>query len=162
MANNDKKMMEYEVKKLLGINENEIRKQIDSLNHNWKKCFYCEKMHHKDYYINTMNYCVHCWAWLNYYDYDLITDKYRGISTSQEMDEIKKTIKRVYKVHLQANCKNNECIFNKIKQLAENKTLHINLVNLLELNEKIEIKPTKINSKNKNLNIDYDKSYIMI
>jgi hypothetical protein len=164
MANdkNDKKMMEYEVNKLLGINANQIKNQIDSLNHNWKKCFYCEKMHHKDYYISTMNYCVHCWSWLNFYDYELTTGKYRGITSSQEIEEIKKTIKKVYNVHLNANCKINDCILNKIKQLSENKTLHSSLVEIIEIKKKIELKPTKINSKNKNLNIDYEKSYIII
>lgn len=162
MANNNKTMINYEVNKLIGINEKEIIKQIDSLNHNWKKCFYCEKMHHKDYYINTMNYCIHCWAWLNFYDYDLTTGKYNGSDTSQEIKNINEKIKNIYKIHLQAKCKNNECIFNKIKELAEKKTLHTSLIELLELNEKIELKPTKINNKNKNLNIDYEKSYIII
>ena len=68
----------------------------------------------------------------------------------------------LHPIHLETNCNNDECIFNKIKKHAEMKTLHNSLVELLELNKKPKLEAFHFNYKNKNLNVNFEESYIVI
>ena len=149
---------ETEKNKLIGISQSEIKNQ-DCDKNAWTHCMYCEKYHFNDYYVPTMNYCIHCWAWLNSHEYDIEKGIYSG---NASMEDVKKCIKKAYPVHLETDCKNNECIFNKIKKYSELKTLHISLVELLELNKKPKLETFNFNYKNKNLNVNFEESYIVI
>ena len=148
---------EIEKNKLMGINQTDINNQ-ESKN-SWKNCMYCEKYHTKEYYVPNMNYCFHCWAWLNSHEYDIQTGVYFG---DVSIEDIKNILKKAYPVHLETNCTNDECIFNKIKKHAEMKTLHMSLVDLLELNKKPKLEALHFNYKNKNLNVNFAESYIVI
>jgi hypothetical protein len=147
-----------EIDKLMGIGPNDGK--YHSINKNeWKNCIYCEKYHHKDYYTIGMDYCFHCWAWLNAHEYNIEKGVYTGIIS---MEDIKSSIKKIYPVHLEADCKNSDCIFNKIKKFADLKLLHSSLIELLELNKKPEQQAICFNYKNKNLNVNFEESYIVI
>jgi hypothetical protein len=147
-----------EIDKLIGIVQTDNKYQ--SINKNeWKNCVYCEKFHHKDYFIQGMDYCVHCWGWLNCHEYDIELGFYGGVCS---IEDIHKTIKKVYPIHNESNCKNDECIFTKIKKYSELKQLHKSLIELLELNKKQQQIAVCFNYRNKNLNIDFDESYIVV
>jgi hypothetical protein len=147
-----------ETYKLMGIAHNDAKYQTINKNE-WKNCIYCEKYHHNDYYIPGINYCIHCWAWLNSYEYDIENGKYNGLSS---IEDINKMIKKVYPVHIETNCKNSDCLFDKIKKHADAKTLHLSLIELLELNKKPKQEVNCFNYKNKNLNINFEESFIII
>lgn len=150
--------LQTEIDKLIGIGQNDAKYNTIKKTE-WTNCVYCEKFHHNDYYIVGMDYCIHCWAWLNAYEYDIEKGIYTGISS---MEDIKKSIKKIYPIHLESDCKNSECIFNKIKNCADLKLLHSSLAELLELNKKPEHKAICFNYKNKNLNVNFEESYIVI
>jgi hypothetical protein len=157
--NTDNSISQTEINKLMGISQIEKNNQIEVNINDWKNCIYCEKFHHKDYYAPNMNYCIHCWAWLNSHEYDLEKGIYYG---DNSMEDIKKMIKKAYPVHLESKCSNTECVFNKIKKLGECKILHSSIVELLELNKKPKLEAVCFNYKNKNLAVNFDESYIVI
>ena len=148
---------ENEINKLMGIVKNELTNHTNNINE-WFKCTFCEKYHHKDYFVNDV-YCIHCWAWLNSHEYDLEKGIYNGNNSVENINNI---IKKAYPIHLETKCSNNECVFNKIKKFAENKTLHTSLIELLELNKKPKLEAICFNYKNKNLAVNFDESYIVI
>lgn len=155
---NSKNISQDEIDKLMGIAQ--IDNKYHAINKNeWKNCMYCEKFHHKDYFIPGIEYCIHCWAWLNAHEYDIESGFYGGNSP---IEDINKSIKKVYPVHLESKCTNEECIFNKIKKYSEIKLLHTSLLDLLELNKKSQQVAVCFNYRNKNLNVNFDESYIVI
>jgi thioredoxin reductase len=155
---NENDILQAEIDKLIGIDGNSAK--YNSVNKNeWKNCVYCEKFHHADYFVTGMNYCVHCWAWLNGHEYDIVSGVYSGVHSQ---NDVNKTIKKVYSVHNASKCVNELCLFNKIKQYAENKILHSSLVEMFELNKKPKQMAICFNHKNKYLNVDFEESYIVI
>ena len=155
---NENKIAQAEIDKLIGIEAHGAK--YNAINKNeWKQCVYCDKFHHKDYYVLGMEYCVHCWAWLNGHEYDIESGVYVGLHSQ---NDINNTIKKVYQVHCEAKCVNDECVFNKIKKDAEIKLLHQSLVELLELNKKPQQVAVCFNYKNKILNVDFEESYIVV
>jgi len=155
---NENKISQTEVDKLMGVEAHSTKYAAINKNE-WKQCMYCEKFHHKDYYGSGMEYCIHCWAWLNGHEYDIESGVYAGIHSQ---DDVNKAIKKAYPVHCEANCVNDECVFNKIKKYAEIKLLHFSLVELLELNKKPQQVAVCFNYKNKNLNVNFEESYIVV
>jgi len=154
----DEEIPQTEIDKLMGIDENSVKfKQINK--NEWKQCIYCVKYHHIDYYISNADYCIHCWAWLNSHEYDIEQGIYNG---TYEKEEIDKAIKKVYKIHLKTECKMQDCFFNKIKKYIEINLLHKSLIELLELNKKPKLRAVSFNYKNKNLDVNYEESYIVI
>jgi hypothetical protein len=147
-----------EIDKLMGISQTDGKYHTINKNE-WKNCIYCEKYHHKDYYGNGIDYCMHCWAWLNAHEYDIEKGVYTGIMS---MEDIKSSIKKIYPIHLQADCKNSDCFFNKIKKLTDLKLLHHTLIELLELNKKPTQQAICFNYKNKDLNVNFEESFIVI
>lgn len=155
----DEKTLELEVDKMMGLVYAEAKFKQRTDKDDWIQCIYCEKMVHKNYYIVNMYHCINCWGWMNIQDYDLELGIYKG---EQSQNDVNEGIKKAYKVHNLTKCKLDECIFNKIKKLYENKLLHKNLVEILELNKKKELKAINFNNKNKNLDVNYEESYIVI
>ena len=133
----------------------------------WKYCTYCDKYHGREFFMQ-IDYCIHCWAWLNAQEINLETGKYTG---SISFDTIKTFIKKVYPIHLKGNCSNKECIFNKITEFAKNNKLNIIFSELLFNKQKIQLlgglHPDKIvqvdiNLKTHKLNINFTESEINI
>jgi hypothetical protein len=154
----ENKISQLEIDKLLGVEPQD--KKYGVLNKNeWKQCMYCDKFHHIDYYSSGMEYCIHCWAWLNNHEYNIETGIYTGVHSQNDINE---TLKKAYSVHSELKCTVQECLFNKIKKFAEIKLLHSSLVELLGLNKKSEQKAVNFNYKNKNLNVNFDESYIIV
>jgi hypothetical protein len=158
IVNNKDDNIEEEIDKLMGIEQNN-NKYTKIKKNEWRECMYCEKFHHNDYYVSGMEYCIHCWAWLNGHEYDIESGVYGGIHSQ---NDINKLIKKVYPVHCVSKCVNEECLFNKIVKYSEIKLLNNSLVELLELNKKTELKAVSFNYKNKNLNVNFDESYIVL
>lgn len=153
-----KNLEHVEIDKLMGIAQNEIKNYGINKNE-WENCVYCGKYHTKDYYVYGMDYCIHCCGWLNSHEYDIEKGIYTGINS---MEDIKKMIKKIYPIHVEANCKNTDCLFYKIKKCADIKTLHCSLIELLELNKKPKQEAVCFNYKNKNLNVNFEESFITI
>lgn len=157
----DNDISQFEIDKLIGITQtdNTFKAMAKKEFNEWKNCMYCEKLHHKDYFISGLEYCVHCWGWLNSNEYDIESGFYMGMIS---VEDINKIIKKVYPVHCESKCTNEECIFTKIKKYSEIKLLHTSLIELLELNKKPQQVAVCFNYKNKNLNVNFDESYIVV
>lgn len=155
MYNTENLITQEDKNKLIGIDD--LKSQTEPTN--WKKCMYCEKFHHLDFFPKDVEYCVHCWAWLNSHEYNIQEGVYMGI---HKLEEIQKTLKRAYPIHLEIKCVNHDCLFDKIKKYNEIKILHPSLSELLELNKKPKQIAISFNNKNKALNVDYEKSFIVM
>ena len=114
-------------------NINEFEGSNNQIN-GWKQCYYCQKYHPKNMHLDKLEYCGHCWAWLNSNQIDLTNGKYSG---DKSMKEILNFLKLTYPLH-STLCNNVECIYNKIHYLISN-----------ELGFKNEIKENKENKENK-------------
>ena len=147
--------------KLVGMDEISFNNnKILSNKQNWKHCTYCDKYHGNEFFMQ-LDYCIHCWGWLNMQEINLETGKYTGTIS---FDTVKSFIKKVYPIHLKANCTNKECVFNKITELAKNNKLNIVFTDLIfeKTVKKEEVVSVNINIKNHKLNINFDKSEISI
>jgi len=148
--------------KIMGIDKTDKKYHLINKK-TWKKCIYCEKYHPNEYFMEEIDYCIHCWAWLNSNDYDIEQGIYKG---DIPFKSVKTMIKKIYPIHKESTCKI-ECIFDKIKKSIISNTLHSSLIELLELNKTTQIESKtdiKINKK-KIINMDnvnYEKSYISI
>lgn len=137
------------------IKPNENINELDGVNYHikdWSQCFYCTKYHPKSMHISNLDYCGHCWAWLNSSQIDLENGKYTGdISIGEVMEFIKTT----YPLHSK-NCSNNECIYNKINLLSKINKLHDSYCISLGFIKKETI---TINNSNKNYNYKIRKPH---
>lgn len=107
-------------------NLNNKMKEFDGIlskTNGWKQCIYCTKYHPESMYLPEMNYCGHCWGWLNNQQLDLINGNYNGTNT---YDEVKNFLKLTYPLHPKT-CTNIECVYNKIKSLVTNNKINYNL-----------------------------------
>ena len=126
----------------------------------WKYCDFCEKYHSKEFFFDNIIYCVHCWGWLNSHEFNL---EMGIINSKLSIDTINNMIKIVYPLHLESTCINNECIFTKIKKLNDDNKLAKSLMDLLGFTKILKQQTIKsINFKNRNLNINYNDSFIII
>ena len=119
---------------------NEKKKEFDgsvNIKNNWTQCFYCNKFHPASMHLPDMTYCGHCWGWLNSDQLKLTEGVYVGPNT---IDEVKNFLKLTFPLH-PITCVNQECVYNKIKQLAQTKTLHLDFcveLGFMKLDEKTE------------------------
>ena len=129
----------------------------------WKQCIYCQKYHPEKMYLNDINYCGHCWGWLNSNQIDLTSGKYLGDKT---IEEIHNFLKLTYPLH-SLKCVNEECIYNKINTLNKSNKLHNTLCVCLGF-EKIEVKEEKkeyiynIKKPHSNIYINYNLSNVKL
>ena len=132
---------------------------------NSKLCVYCEKYVDKKYYIpispldiiNTTNYCIHCWAWLNFNDVNLSEGLYFGNLNQNIVFEY---IKNSIDIHKNIECKNENCLFNCYIKLEKNNKLNsIFCKEIKEENKNIK-KDNKIFTRD--IQIDWKKSSISI
>jgi hypothetical protein len=109
---------------LNGIQNEKVIEFIGSINGKagWIKCLYCDRFHPLSMHLTGMEYCGHCWGWLNSNQMDLEKGIYKG---QNPISEIKNYLKETFKLHDPTKCVNVECIYNKIINLEKNKKLHI-------------------------------------
>jgi hypothetical protein len=88
----------------------------------WIKCLYCDRYHPNSMHLTGMEYCGHCWSWLNTNQLDLEKAIYTG---QNSISEVKQYLKDTFKLHDPTKCTTAECIYNKIISLEKNKKLHI-------------------------------------
>ena len=147
------------------INETEKFLGKNDIFPNSKLCDYCEKYIDSKYYIpttafdkkNTIKYCIHCWAWLNYNDVKLSEGLYIGnLNQNIVFDYIKNSVD----IHRQIGCVNVNCLFNEYSKLEKNNKL--NIIFCKEV--KKEKKEDKLDSRifTRDIQIDWDKSSISI
>jgi hypothetical protein len=158
-----------EVDKLIGLTLDDAKYIAIKNKNEWKQCIYCEKYHSNEYFLDSLSqsptdnlsptYCFHCWGWLNAQDINLEQGYYIG---NFPYDDIKKLLKKAYPIHLESKCTNNDCTFTKMSRYSEAKILHKQFIDLLELNKPVKQQSVYINFKNRNLNINYKESYIVI
>lgn len=131
---------------------------FDYLINNSKLCFYCNKYLYEDIFIKNCEYCIHCWAWLNYQQVDLENGKYSG---DLDYQDLKTKLKNTY--HLHKNCNIKDCIYNKINDLSKNNKLHYEFCKLFNINIKENtIKKVYKIKKKRFLKINYNLSEISI
>lgn len=164
---NEKKSEDLDVKK----------KEFDgsqSSKNGWTKCFYCDKYHPKSMHLPGMQYCGHCWGWLNGDQLNLTTSVYSG--SPNTIVEVLNFLKLTYPLH-PSTCTNTDCIYNKITVGKNNGTLHWDLsvqlgfIKKEELEKKIphtNTTKTNLNAQNKiynkgnGLRINFNSSSVSI
>lgn len=135
------------------------------------QCFICNNYHPNYIHLPNINYCAHCWAWLNSEQLNLIDGIYNG---ETNINEIINLLKLTYSHHPNT-CNNNECIYNKIKQYKSENRLNAKFNILFENdddkkrniiinnnNKKDENKLNKCIIKNRHIMINYKLSSITI
>lgn len=161
--NNFKKISNMKIK-----NE-ETKKFIGSYEQvpNSKLCQYCDKFIDKNYFIplyalnnnQTLDYCMHCWGWLNFNDVKLTEGLYFGnLNQNIVFDYIKKSIEP----HKKIGCTNQNCIFNEYEKLEKSNKLNIIFCKEIKennINKNIS-KENKIYTRD--ININWEKSSISI
>ena len=131
-------------------------------NHNLvKECNICFKYVHRDYYYTNLNYCVHCWGWLNSQNLCLESGKYELDNLNE--DDIKIMLSKTFKLHTSIKCTNKDCVYNKIIDAYNNNKLNKNLAIAVGLQEDILLFVPKIVKNNeRNIDINYKTSNIFI
>jgi hypothetical protein len=130
---------------------------------NSKLCTYCENYVHIKYYISKsknnniqlLDYCIHCWAWLNFNDVNLQDGLYFG---NLEQNTVFDSIINASEIHKKINCNINSCIFYQFEKLKKNNKLNIIFCEKTKKN----LKNKQYNIKSKNFKINWSKSYIII
>ena len=130
-----------------GIQNQKIIEFIGSIYNKagWIKCLYCDKFHPHSMHLTGMEYCGHCWAWLNSNQLDLEKGIYGG---QNPISEIKNYLKETFKLHDATKCDSVECVYNKILNLEKNKKLHIDFC--VELGFVKPPEPSTINETSNN------------
>lgn len=133
----------------------------DPKNNLFRECCMCANYIHQDFYYSNLNYCVHCWGWLNSYNLCLETGNYELDNISD--DEIKKMLSKTFKLHINSKCTNNDCIYNRIIDTKNNKKLNKNLSIALGFEKDLLLViPKIVISSERNININYKSSNIFI
>ena len=110
---------------------------------NWTNCMYCDRSHPPSMHLPGMEYCIHCWAWLNTNQLDLEKGIYTGVNS---ITDVKNCLKKTFKLHDSKKCINPDCIYNKIIKFEKDKKLHYDFC--VELGFKVEVKQNPLNSIN--------------
>ncbi len=151
-------------------NKIEIDKFTGKLNNfpNSKLCIYCDKYIDKSYFIpidntNTLDYCIHCWAWLNCNEINLEQGTYNGNLNQNTVFEY---IENTSLTHKQINCTNQFCLFNQYDKLCNLGKLS-GIFNNSKINSQSKNNEEKINKKeykilSRDIIFDWKKSVISI
>ena len=132
---------------------------------NSKLCEYCEKYIDKKYFMSispldtekTINYCIHCWAWLNYNDVKLSEGIYLGTLNQNLVFE---NIKKTASIHKNIGCTNQSCLFNEYVKLEKNNKLNIIFCEEIKEHNNKKNKENKIFTRD--IQINWKKSSISI
>jgi len=149
-----------EIDKFIGLYEDDLKYKNRPKASLWKYCEYCEKRHGVEYFYDKSNYCVLCWSWLNSSELDLESGEYIG---SVDYKAVKDMLVKTYPLFVKSNHSNFNSIYHKINSFTEAGILHESFRKLLGFEiEKPKIQEFIINSKERKLNINYEKTVIHI
>ena len=168
---NDEIVNDENIYPLNHITNEQIQEFVGTLNNKpgWNNCIYCNRYHPPSMHLPGIEYCIHCWGWLNSNQLDLEKGTYAGLNS---LSDVKDYLKKTFKLHDPTKCTINDCIYNKIIEFKKAKKLHLDFC--VELNfivKKQTIKNTKNttnttntkNTKNKpDSKINFKLSYIVI
>lgn len=144
----------YDSKSFFGFN-------YDPKSNVFRECNMCANYVHRDFYYANLDYCVHCWGWLNSYNLCLESGNYELDNISD--DEIKKMLSKTFKLHINSKCTNNDCIYNRIIETKNNNKLNKNLAIVVGLEKDLSSYVPKIITNNeRDININYKTSNIFI
>ena len=163
IKNNDNKVEEYSVSetdKFIGLYEDDPKYKNKLKTCLWKFCDYCEKRHGVEYFYDKSNYCVLCWSWLNAAELDLENGEYLG---TIDYKVVKDMLVKTYPLFIKSNNSNPNSIYHKINAYKEAGILHESFRKLLGFEiEKSKIQEFIINTKERKLNINYEKTILYI
>ncbi len=149
-----------EIDKFIGLYEDDPKYKNRSKASLWKFCDYCEKRHGVEYFYDKSNYCVLCWSWLNSAELDLESGEYLG---SIDYKIVKDMLAKTYPLFVKSNHSNPNSIYHKINSFTEAGILHESFRKLLGFEiEKPKIQEFIINSNERKLNINYEKTILHI
>lgn len=168
--NNDNKKIKYnnkieesnitEIDKFIGLYEDNPKYKNKPKACLWKFCDYCEKRHGIEYFYDKSNYCVLCWSWLNAAELNLENGEYSG---TVDFKIVKDMLVKTYPLFVKSNHSNPNSIYHKINAYKEAGILHESFKKLLGFEvEKLKIQEFIINTKERKLNINYEKTIIYI
>jgi hypothetical protein len=159
--NNDKvEETVSEADKFIGLYEDDPKYKNRQKASLWKFCDYCEKRHGIEYFFEKSNYCVLCWSWLNTAELDLETGEYLG---SIDYKIVKDMLVKTYPLFVKSRHSNPNSIYHKINAYKEAGILHESFKKLLGFEvEKSKIQEFIINSNERKLNINYEKTVLYI
>jgi hypothetical protein len=109
----------------------------------WINCMYCDRSHPPSMHLPGIEYCIHCWAWLNINQLDLEKGTYNGLNS---ISDVKNILKETFKLHDPTKCTNADCAYNMIIKFEKDKKLHYDFC--VELGFKVEVKQNPINQSN--------------
>ncbi len=162
------------IKQPLNMPNEKVIEFIGSINGKagWIKCLYCDRFHPNSMHLTGMEYCGHCWGWLNSNQLDLEKGIYSG---QNPISEIKNYLKETFKLHDPSKCTTKECIYNRIIDLEKNKKLHIDFCvelgfvkkeDIVNKESNVNTQDHKVSSNSKinksNTRINYKLSHITI
>jgi hypothetical protein len=161
IKNNDKvDEAASEIDKFIGLYEDDPKYKNRPKASLWKFCDYCEKRHGVEYFYDKSNYCVLCWSWLNAAEIDLESGEYLGVI---DYKIVKDMLVKTYPLFIKSNHSNPNSIYHKINSFKEAGILHESFRRLLGFEtEKLKIQEFIINSKERKLNINYEKTVLHI
>jgi hypothetical protein len=149
-----------EVDKFIGLYEDDLKYKNRQKSSLWKFCDYCEKRHGMEYFYDKSNYCVLCWSWLNAAELDLESGEYMG---TIDYKIVKDMLVKTYPLFLKSNQSNPNSIYHKINSYKEAGILHESFRKLLGFEvEKPKMQEFIINTKERKLNINYEKTVLYI
>jgi hypothetical protein len=149
-----------EVDKFIGLYEDDPKYKNRQKASLWKFCDYCEKRHGMEYFYDKSNYCVLCWSWLNAAELDLESGEYMG---TIDYKIVKDMLVKTYPLFVKSNQSNPNSIYHKINSYKDAGILHESFRKLLGFEvEKPKIQEFIINTKERKLNINYEKTVLHI
>lgn len=122
----------------------------------WLQCIYCEKYQPTSMRLPGLQYCGHCWAWLNSNQLDLEKGIYLG---ENSITDVKNYLKDTFKLHDSKQCKNKECIYNRIIDLKNSNKLHIDFLIELGFYKEKKSESSLNKSANETINTNTNNSY---
>ena len=158
--NDEKKKIEKEeIDRFIGKNEIFIKSKI---------CVYCENYVGEEYFIKksvlnkfeTIDYCLHCWSWLNCNDVKLTEGIYLG---NLNQNIVFDTIKNTVELHKKIILLNDNCLFNIYESLEKSNKLDVIFCKEIKSNKTdIAIKNKEYKITSRDIKINWEKSEISI
>lgn len=131
---------------------------------NHTQCDYCGKYFQNELYLDTLNYCINCWAVMDSEKLDCETLTYN--SNDIRVGKVVEFITKFYASYMEdgPNRDRDDCIFKKVKQAKDNKKLHFMILREISEQEIVykNLDEYRLHLKNRNPKINFMVSAIDI